>query len=78
MWPSGHSQCVYVMGCEVTISVYTVSLFHLSQPLFCFWSALYLSADRLIEDRPNHGQAPSAVNPDVVSSFVNTGQGEAL
>lgn len=59
------------------LCVYTVSVFHLSPlalPLFCFWSALYLSADRLIEARLDRGQ----INPDVVASFVNISRSETF
>lgn len=57
--------CDGVRGQHISVSVFTLSHSFtslLSVPLFCFWLAERLGADRLIEDRLKHGQTPIAVN----------------
>lgn len=58
--------CDGVPGQHISVSVFTLAHSFtslLSVPLFCFWLAERLGADRLIEDRLKHGQTPIAVNP---------------
>lgn len=73
--------CDGVQGQPISVSVFTLSHSFtplLSPPLFCFWFAVHLGADRLIEDRLKHGQTPNTVNPGFAAFGVNTSHCEIL
>lgn len=77
------SVCVWdrVWGQHFSASVFTLShsfTSRLTVPLFCFWLAESLGADRLIKGRLKHGQSPTTAKPSFATFCVNSSQYDVL